>query len=187
MNPAHVVTPLEGLGRALPDAQITVHEGVFPRDRLAPLEPTGDVTLELRDEDGVLLKSEQRYVPHLVLLEGIPSGTRKATLRTRYRADRAGVHTFGVSGAGHFELRLGKRTESITNAADFNDPVELLMKPPQHRVERNLARDEEIDIELGLSVGEHPFTIFGIAHEPPRLTEDEEPPSPPPGRPTSRW
>ncbi|MBO2454927.1 glycoside hydrolase family 3 protein [Actinomadura barringtoniae] len=184
VNPDHVVTPVEGLRRALPDAETAVHSGVYPHERLAHLplalmsDPeTGEpgLRLDYQDEDAKLLDTENRRGTHFIFFEGLPKGTRRIVARAVVTADVAGVHTFAVAGVGPFDLRLGDHVESVTLSLDGDDPVEGMMRPPEHRVELSLEAGQSIPVEVGYTlVGGLFGGSFAIGHHGPHLPEDQE-------------
>lgn len=184
VNPERVVTPAEGLRRALgAGTELTVRAGVYPHERLAPLplalaiDPeTGEegVRLEFVDADGALLDSEHRKAAHFILLEGAPGGTAQIVVRARVTPAEDGVHTFAAAGAGEHELRVGGVTATVTLTLDHADPVEAMMRPPEHRVETRLAAGRPVPVEL-----RHTFdpgrsgAAFGIGYHEPHLAEDD--------------
>jgi beta-glucosidase len=186
VNPEHVVTPYEGLRRALgEDAVITVHTGVTPHARLAPLplaiaaDPeTGEpgTRVDYLDAAGTVLLSEHRRTAALLFLGGLPAGTRRITLRTLVTPAEDGVHTFAAAGTGRFDLRVGDGVaETLTLAPDGDDMVESLMRPPEHRVTIGLEAGRPVPVELVHSFDEPPFAVaFGLGHRAPHLPEDEE-------------
>lgn len=185
VNPRHVVTPEEGLRRALGDgARITVRPGAFPHERLAPLpldlatDPvSGDpgVRLEFLDAAGTVLRSERREAARFILFQDVPEETRVIVARTRVTPAEEGVHTFSVTGVGDHELRIGGTVAPVALARGDRDPVEAVMRPPEHRVEATLRAGEPVDVELRHALtGDGPFASFGIGHQAPRLSDDGE-------------
>ncbi|MDL4771711.1 glycoside hydrolase family 3 protein [Actinomadura xylanilytica] len=184
VTPAHVVTPEEGLRQALGDAEIIVRPGVHPHERLAPLplamatDPeTGEpgVRLEFLGADGAPLRSERRAGARFVLYQDVPDGTREIVARTRVTPAEDGAHTFAASGVGELLLTIGGNTTAITLAPGGGDLVEALMRPPEHRVEVDLAAGRAVPVELRLACApDRPALALGLGHWAPHLTEDEE-------------
>ena len=183
VNPEHVVTPVEGLRRALGDGtELIVRPGVHPHRRLAPLavsraaDPeTGErgVRLDFFDAGGALVESQHRKATDFVFLGGIPSGTARIVARAQVTPAEDGVHTFAVAGAGEFELRLGDVRTAVTLTPDGGDPVEALLRPPEHRVEVELKAGVTVPVELHYVHAAGRFgTAFGIGHREPHLPED---------------
>ncbi|MFI0356715.1 glycoside hydrolase family 3 C-terminal domain-containing protein [Actinomadura sp. 9N407] len=187
VDPAHVVTPYEGLRRALgEDAEITVHSGVYPHARLAPLplalmtDPeTGEPGARadfLDAAGGVLLTDHRRAARILSFTDDIPEGTRQVVIRTTVTPAASGLHTFAAAGIGEFELRVGPDIAQVrTLSADGGTMVESLMRPPEHRAEIDLPAGRAVPVELRHTLAEEPFAIaFGLGYQEPHLPEDEE-------------
>jgi beta-glucosidase len=186
VEPEHVVTPFEGLRRALGEAaEITVNAGVHPHTRLAPpplalmTDPaTGEpgAQADYLDANGRLLLSEHRRAATVNFLgEGAPEGTRQIVLRTEVTPDRDGVHTFAATGTGDFEFRVGDHAESLSLAPEGGDAVGALTKPPEHRVTVDLPAGRPVPVELRHTFKYHPLALkFGIGYWEPHPSEDEE-------------
>ncbi|MFD0691196.1 glycoside hydrolase family 3 protein [Actinomadura fibrosa] len=185
VNPEHVVSPVEGLRRALGDGtELTVRSGVYPHLRLAPLpialatDPeTGErgVRLDFLDANGSLLASEHREAAFFILLDGVPEGTAHLVVRAEMTPEEDGTHTFAVAGVGDFELRVADAREAVTLSLGGGDPVEAIMRPPEHRVEVELAAGRAVPVELRHTVTPGRFGLaLGIGYSAPRLPEDEE-------------
>ncbi|MEW2358198.1 glycoside hydrolase family 3 C-terminal domain-containing protein [Spirillospora sp. NPDC029432] len=175
VDPDHVVTPYEGLRRALgPDAEITVHAGVFPHERLAPLRAPARV--DYLDAAGAVLRSEERRTAHLLAFaESIPEGTAQITISATLTPAAGGVHTCAAAGTGDFELRVGDDVHRVTLDPVGGDMVEALMKPPEHRVRVELPAGRPVPVELRHTLPGEAFAVaFGIGHHEPRMSEDEE-------------
>jgi beta-glucosidase len=184
VNPEHVVTPVDGLRRALGDGtELIVRPGVYPHPRLAPLplalttEPeTGErgVRLDFFDAGGALIESQHRKAAHFVFLGGIPSGTARIVARTSMTPAEDGVHTFAIAGAGEYELRVAGTRTAVTLTPDHGDPVEALLRPPEHRVEVELRAGAPVPVELHYTPAPRSFgAAFGIGHHGPRPAEDD--------------
>ncbi|NKZ04850.1 beta-glucosidase [Actinomadura latina] len=184
VNPEHVVDPVEGLRRALGDGtELIIRPGVYPHRRLAPLplsiatDPeTGErgVRLDFLDPDGALVESEHRGAAAFVFLGGIPGGTARIVARAQVTPDEDGVHTFAIAGAGDFELRVGETVTAVTLTPEHGDPVEALLRPPEHRVEVELTAGAAIPVELHYAHARGRFgTSFGIGYHEPHPSEDD--------------
>ncbi|WP_227999181.1 beta-glucosidase family protein [Nocardia australiensis] len=109
--PESVISPIDGIRAALPDAVVTVHPGVPVQTGIHPLplaamtDPvTGEPGLRARflDTDGAELLSEHRRAAQLVYLGTAPSGAASIELSTSYRPgpdDPASIR-LGVAGIG---------------------------------------------------------------------------------------
>ncbi|XRQ03852.1 glycoside hydrolase family 3 C-terminal domain-containing protein [Actinomadura welshii] len=185
VNPEHVVSPVEGLRRALGGGtELTVHSGVFPHERLAPLplalatDPdTGErgVRLEFLDAEDAVIKSELRRAAHFVFLGGPPRGTARISVRAQVTPAEDGLHTFAVTGSGEYELSIGDTATAVTLTHAHGDPAEALMRPPEHRVEAELPAGRPVLVELHHTCAPGRFaTVFGIGYHAPRLPADAE-------------
>lgn len=185
VNPEHVVSPVDGLRRALgADTELTVRAGVYPHERLAalPLDMAADpetgepgVRLEFVDADGAIVDSEHRGAARFMFFEGVPEGTAQIVVRARVTPAADGVHTFAVAGVGEYEVRVADTTATVNLALDGGDPVEAMMRPPEHRVEVELAAGRAVPVELRRAYKAGSFlTAFGIGYHEPHLPEDEE-------------
>ncbi|WP_433238924.1 glycoside hydrolase family 3 protein [Actinomadura nitritigenes] len=185
VNPEHVVSPVDGLRRALgADTELTVRAGVYPHERLAalPLDMAADpetgepgVRLEFVDADGAIVDSEHREAARFMFFEGVPEGTAQIVVRARVTPAADGVHTFAVAGVGEYEVRVADTTATVNLALNGGDPVEAMMRPPEHRVEAELAAGRAVPVELRRAYKAGSFlTAFGIGYHEPHLPEDEE-------------
>lgn len=183
VNPSHIVTPVEGLRRVFGDG-FPVHSGVYPHDRLAPLpmdlatDPeTGErgVRLEFVDADGALLDSEHRTAAHFIYLDGLPKGTAQIVVRADVTLALSGIHTFAAAGVGAFELRVGQTSATATLSPDGLDPVEAIMRPPEHRVEVDLEAGQTVPVEMRHTLRPGAWgAAFSLGYWEPHLSEDEE-------------
>jgi len=191
VNPAHIVTPLEGLQRALGDsAEVSLHAGVFTNRLLPPLtldcahDPvsgTPGLRVEFFGPNGDLIAAEHRDAAKFVFMPGdgpgtLPSGTQAISVRTIFSAPTSGSHQFAIAGAGAFELRVGDRAEiAVVLALAGGDPIEAMMRPPEHRITVDLATGDTLELTLRhtLAAGV-PFATFGLGYQPPHPPEHVE-------------
>ncbi|NEA26486.1 glycoside hydrolase family 3 protein [Actinomadura bangladeshensis] len=184
VDPDYVVTPVEGLRRALGDGtELVVRPGVYPHRRLAPLplalttDPdSGErgVRLDFFGAGGALIESQHRRAAHFVFLGGIPRGTARIVARTLMTPAEDGVHTFAIAGAGEYELRVGETAAAVTLDPGRGDPVEALLRPPEHRIGVELKAGTAVPVELRYTHAPGRFgTAFGIGHHAPHLDEDD--------------
>ncbi|BCB88749.1 glycoside hydrolase family 3 protein [Phytohabitans suffuscus] len=115
--PDRVVTPLEGIRAAFPDAQVDYLPGPLVEDGLTVLAPhemtnpaTGGPGVHARflDADGARIHVEERRSSDLVWFGGDAPIERAATLEltTRYRPDVTGEIRFGVSTVGRVRIEV---------------------------------------------------------------------------------
>lgn len=185
--PEHIVTPLEGLRRALgDDAEITVHPGVFPHTTLPPLDEdtatdpvTGEpgVRLEHRKADGTVLSEERRapaahWFPILLADEAA-----ELVVRTRLTLRESGVHRLSVLGPGHITLHVpGQEPQTHEQLQDDEDIVSLALHPPTHTFVFAAVKGEtEIQVRFRPQRQlPYPVTLLGLGYDTPRGTDAEE-------------
>lgn len=156
VSPPHVVTPLEGIRKALPDAEVTYRRGVWQRRLLDPIpredvnDPEGSGTgfrVEYLDDQGEVLSGELRGTERLVWQVGdLPKKTAKIRLRGELRTE-VGDHAFGVSGTGHFRVDFGGRevlNSDVARAREVDDPLADMVEPPEQRCSVLLV-DSDLD------------------------------------------
>lgn len=144
VSPPHVVTPLDGLRAALPDAEVVYRRGVRHRrllDLIAPEEafdPDGEgtgVRVDFLDGDGAVLGSELRGTDRLLWSSGLPHGAARVRLRVHLRAE-VGEHVFGVNGTGHFRAEIAGRDvleADVARTEEITDPMGDMLEPPEQR------------------------------------------------------
>ncbi|NBE98253.1 glycosyl hydrolase [Nonomuraea sp. KC401] len=155
VTPPYVVSPLDGLRAALPDAEITWSLGAVTQEGLAPL-PIGRLTDPVSGEPGVRarfldsggreLLSENRRSSDLARLGGSrPAGTSSVEVTTRYQVREPGIARLGVAGAGLATLAVdGQRVlerELVHEGEDFGGG---LVSPPHASVTVRLAAGEVV-------------------------------------------
>jgi beta-glucosidase len=138
--PAAVVSPLEGIRRRWPNAEITWNLGAVARKGLAPLEPgtfvapDGSPGLEVRylDSDGRELGREIRQTSWLVWFDGVSVATSAATVELAFRFLRGDASRLGIGGLADFEVLMDGESiatgELRTKPGD--DPATAVLNPP---------------------------------------------------------
>ncbi|RRO19433.1 glycoside hydrolase family 3 protein [Saccharopolyspora rhizosphaerae] len=145
VSPPHVVTPLEGLRAALPNAEVRYQRGVRHRRLLDPIprelleDPQGEGTglrVEYLDAHGEVLDTELRGTERLIWQRGaMPEGTRKLRLGGNLPVE-VGEHVFGVSGTGHFRVEVCGREVldgDVKSEGAVDDPLGDVLAPPEQR------------------------------------------------------
>ncbi|MDI2032913.1 glycoside hydrolase family 3 C-terminal domain-containing protein [Saccharopolyspora sp. TS4A08] len=156
VSPPHVVTPLEGLRKALPNAEIQHRRGVRHRRLLDPipreeiLDPQGEgsgLRVEYLGENDEVLSSELRGAERLIWqLGAMPEGTRKLRMSGSLSLE-LGEHVFGVNGTGHFRVEISGREVLTTDVAaegEADDPLGDMLAPPEQRFNVVLV-DSDVD------------------------------------------
>ncbi|WP_037494821.1 beta-glucosidase [Solirubrobacter soli] len=171
--PRYTVSPVEGI-RAAVRGEITHAPGVRTTTRL----PIADITsadVRYLDADGTVILAENREIGELTWLGTLDPRVEAIELRTTLRAERAGEHLVGPSGAGHYQLSL--RGELVFDGElslpEGADVAEALFAPPQHGVPVTLAAGETLDVVLR-RIGVAPLTTLALAFQPPFDDEDAE-------------
>jgi beta-glucosidase len=152
--PPYTVSPLEGLRAAF--ANVLHAVGVRATTRVAPLGAellAAPAEVRFLGADGAVLGSEQRetgafnwmssYTDALPIVD-----VAAVECHARLRADETGEHRIGCSGVGRFRLELDGR-EAFDGQLELPpgaDPVEGIMRPPQHVVPVTLAAGQELDV-----------------------------------------
>jgi beta-glucosidase len=158
--PEKVVTPLDGLRAALPDATISysvgavVQEGIaeLPLDRITN-PATGEPGARVRflDASGVSIFEEDRRATALVWFGGDAPIARAATLEftTRYTPDATGEVLLGFAGAGNGRVivngELLHEENVITAGTDLGA---AFLSPPSSSVAVPVVEGEPIDVTV---------------------------------------
>lgn len=182
VNAPHVITPLDGIRNALPNAEVTYRRGVWHRRLLDPIQredvedPEGEGTgfrVEYLDAQDRVVGSELRGTERLVWQnDGLPEGTAKIRLRGQLRTE-VGDHAFGVSGTGRFRVDFGGRQvldSDVTREHDVDDPLADLVEPPEERCSVLLVDSDLKRGRIGVSVEFTPkdlhaeLIVLGVGH-----------------------
>jgi beta-glucosidase len=155
--PEHIVSPLEGLTSALPDA-VKVSYAVGSDPRTSKLSPAAEpqwsgLTATFRDQDRAV-----RY--HTALATGagrwmdLPDGVDAGTLASveitgTLTAEVAGVHQLGIRGIGHFTLAAGGRVLFDGPVeTDSDDLAVAFLAPPEQRIPVTLEAGDVLAVSL---------------------------------------
>ncbi|MFE4366899.1 glycoside hydrolase family 3 protein [Streptomyces sp. NPDC056835] len=184
--PDHVVSPLDGLGAALPDGSLSYSIGADPNDELAPTGAGFELTALCRAADGRILGTST--VPGgRVQWAGsdLPDGVTHEELHTveltgTFTPRESGEHTFGTRGCGGFVLSVGgdvlfDGTEELGAASD---PFEAFFGRPVERARAELTEGERVTVSLLHTVHKIPdapikAVAFSLLHLGPRHDPDE--------------
>jgi beta-glucosidase len=135
VSPPHVISPLEGLGRALSGVDVEYAIGADPRPFLpAARGPQWSSTkLEINSREFPLDGTAVRWIGSLP--GGIdPEDVEGLRLSTTFTPDESGEHTFAVSGFGNFRFTVG---DDVIYEGSLHRPGatrgELLLNPREHR------------------------------------------------------
>ncbi|TWF93543.1 glycoside hydrolase family 3 protein [Saccharopolyspora dendranthemae] len=193
VSPPHVVTPLEGIRNALPNAEVQYQRGVRHRRLLDPvprenlLDPQGEgngVRVEYLGEKGDVLGTELRGTERLTWqLGAMPEGTKKLRMSGNLSAE-IGEHVLGVNGTGHFRVEVADRevlAADVKSSSEVDDPLADMLAPPEQRFNVVLV-DSDVD-ESGrvrLAIEFTPLKVdadlicVGFGHRPERWDDATE-------------
>jgi beta-glucosidase len=178
VEPDHVVSPLDGVRAALPEARVTWHLGAEAQHGIAPL-PLADLTdpvdgrpgvhAVFRDADGTVILDEHRRTADLARLGGTRLGaTTSIELTARYLPRESGVVRLGIAGGGRATLSVDGVTvldeELVHTGQEFGGglvappsasaPVELTAGVPVALIARlDLPPREKPDAGVTMTVG----------------------------------
>ena len=169
VTPPHVISPLEGLGRALSGVDVAYAVGADPRPFLPPLPAAATVTLL---GAGHTFTTEQAAVRWIGDLPGgiDPEAVTGLEMRVAFTPEVAGEHTFAVSGFGTFELSVGHRTFEV---GTLHEPealrAELLLSPREVRASVELEAGEPVEVVLRQTIerGMAHTVASTLGHRPP--------------------
>ncbi len=151
--PAAVVSPLDGIRAAYPDAEVTWSLGAVAQQGVAGLDPdtienpvTGEPGARVRmlDADGVEVFAEDRFSTELVYVGGDAPILDVATLEvtTRWTPSTSGRVRLGCAMAGRARIHLdGEEVGDVTVPVPSGDPGGAILGPPSASV--------VVDVEAG--------------------------------------
>ena len=184
--PDHIVSPLDGLTRALPEGALTYSLGADPNDELADADKGFELTAVCRAADGRVLGTST--IPGgRVQWAGadLPEGVTHEALHTveltgRFTPRESGEHAFGTRGLGGFALTIGGDAvfEGTQEPGLASDPFEAFFGGPVERARVELTEGEEVEISLLHTVHKIPdapikAVAFSLLHLGPRHDPDE--------------
>jgi beta-glucosidase len=174
VTPPHVVSPLDGLVRALSGVDVEYAVGADPRPFLPALpEPARVELLGAGHEFGVD-SAAVRWIGDLP--GGVdPAAVTGLELRTTFTPEAAGEHTFAVSGFGTFDLWVGGEHRHVgTLHPPGATRADLLLTPREHRTVVPLPAGEPVPVVLRqtLQPGMAHTVSATLGHRPPGGTDD---------------
>jgi len=188
VHPDHVVSPLDGLRRALGDGVDVVHaEGTRIRHGLDPLpldhlrDPvSGKPGLRVRylGPDGAVLGDEQRFTARLGWL-GEPVLERASAIEVEalLHLDGAGRYRLGVAGVGPFRLEADGAVLVDEDIAPEpgSDPFAAFLDPPWRSGEVELQPGHEVALRVHHEVRrDMPLASLTLGIEPRGLSPEDE-------------
>ncbi|BCJ51536.1 beta-glucosidase [Actinoplanes sp. NBRC 14428] len=174
VTPPHVISPLEGLTRALPGVDVAHAVGADPRPFLPALGEPASVTLLGADYAFEVPTATVRWIGDLP--GGIaPADVTGIELRTTFTPERGGEHTFAVSGFGTFDLSVGGESRY---AGTLHPPgtgrADLLLSPKEQRTAVELAAGVPVEVVLRqtLQPGMGHTVSATLGHQGPGVSPD---------------
>ncbi|UQU63534.1 glycoside hydrolase family 3 C-terminal domain-containing protein [Couchioplanes caeruleus] len=174
VTPPHVISPLEGLTRALPGVDVAHAVGADPRPFLPALPQETAVTLLGADHAFTVPLAAVRWIGDL------PGGIAPETvtgleLRTTFTPQQDGEHTFAVSGFGTFELIVGEESlYSGTLHPPGTGRADLLLSPKEQRAGVTLAAGVPVEVTLRQTIkpGMAHTVSATLGHQAPGVSAD---------------
>ncbi|NEE03530.1 beta-glucosidase family protein [Phytoactinopolyspora halotolerans] len=171
--PERTVSPLDGIRRAFPDAELTYALGAVVQEGVAalPLEHltnpiTGEPGLRARflDAVGGEISAEDRRSAALVWFGGTAPIDESARLElsTWYTPETTGTIRLGFAAVGVARIVVDGRTVLDTAVEpDTDDLASLLLAPPSATAAVNVTEGVPIDIRVEYELGFRPARLAG--------------------------
>ncbi|GAA2560394.1 glycoside hydrolase family 3 C-terminal domain-containing protein [Winogradskya consettensis] len=148
VTPPHVISPFEGLSRALPGVDVVHAVGADPRPFLPALPQPTEVTLLGAGHRFEVPAAAVRWIGDLPGAIA-PAEVTGLELRTMFTPSESGEHTFAVSGFGSFELVVdGHNLYVGTLHPPGTGRADLLLSPREHRAIVELASGVPVEVVL---------------------------------------
>ncbi|MDT4993526.1 MAG: beta-glucosidase [Actinoplanes sp.] len=202
VTPPHVISPLEGLSRALSGVDVAYAVGADPRPFLPAAQgpqwtrmtvslgdhplgdhpqgdhPQGDHPLgdhPLGDHRFAVPQAAVRWIGDLPgALD--PAQVTGLEIRATFTPEQDGEHTFAVSGFGTFDLRVGDRQLYVGALHPAGTGrADLLLAPREHRATMRLPAGVPVEVVLTQSIaaGLAHTVSATLGHRPPGPDEDQ--------------
>ncbi|MCB5180932.1 beta-glucosidase [Streptomyces antimicrobicus] len=184
--PERVVSPLDGLGAALPPGALTYAVGAEPSDELAAADQGFVLRAVCRDAAGTVLGTGTLPSGQVQWIgDDLPAGVTYEALASievtgTFTPRESGAHAFGTRGLGAFALTVGGEPlwEGVQEMGDEADPFEAFFGAPCERGRTTLTAGEPVEVSLRYQVGdlsELPLKaiMFSLLHLGPRRPADE--------------
>ncbi|WP_116952212.1 glycoside hydrolase family 3 protein [Jiangella endophytica] len=173
VEPERVVSPLDGLRAALPDADVRWTLGAVVQPGVEPLALSGltdpvsgepGIRLVCRAADGSVVLDENRRTANLARLGAARLGaTTTLEISTRYVPAAGGTTRLGVAGAGTVELSVGGAVVLATTLV--HDGEEFgggLVAPPSATVPVELTAGAPVDLRVTVVLPERKNADSGV-------------------------
>ncbi|MEU8839723.1 glycoside hydrolase family 3 C-terminal domain-containing protein [Streptomyces roseus] len=184
--PERIVSPLDGLGAALPDGALTFRVGADPCDELAPADQGFELRAICRDASGAVLGEGGLPSGQVQWIgEDLPAGASYETMASievsgTFVPRESGEHAFGTRGLGAFALAVGGETlwDGVQSMGGEADPFEAFFGAPSERCRIALTEGEPVEVSLTYQVPDTSSLpmraiMFSLLHLGPRRDADE--------------
>jgi len=186
--PEHVVSPLDGLRKAVPPGtDLAFAIGADPRTTLPPATDNFRLRATAKAADGTRLAEFPLREAKINWIGELPEGLDIATLASveiegTYLPERSGTHTFAVTGPGDLRLDVaGQTLFDGVNLPEGGDVFTSIMQVIEQRREVELTAGELVDVSLTYWIpsemaefarGTFAWVTFALGHRGPVLDPD---------------
>ncbi len=186
--PPHVVSPLDGLRKALPkDCHLTYAVGADPRTTLPAATDNFRLHAIARSGDGKELATFPLQKARIDWIGELPAELDLATLSSveiigTFLPEVTGTHTFGFTGAGDLKLRVGEQVLfDGVNLPDGGDVFTSILQVHEQRRQIELTASEPVEVSLTYWIpsemaefaqGSFAWVSFALGHTGPVLDPD---------------
>lgn len=184
--PERIVSPLEGLGAALPDGALTFTLGADPSDELTPADKGFELRAICRDASGAVLGEGSLPTGQVQWIgDDLPAGASYETMASievtgTFVPRESGEHAFGTRGLGAFALSVGGERvwDGVQAMGDESDPFEAFFGAPSERARITLAEGRAVEVSLTYQVPDVTALplkaiMFSFLHLGPQRSADE--------------
>ncbi|NBH11014.1 glycoside hydrolase family 3 C-terminal domain-containing protein [Amycolatopsis sp. SID8362] len=181
--PAHIVSPLDGLRKAVPPGtDLAFATGADPRTTLPPATDNFRLRAIAKAADGTRLAEFPLREAKIDWIGELPAGLDLNTLASveiegTYLPERTGTHTFAVTGPGDLRLTVAGRTLfDGVNLPPGGDIFTSIMQVNEQRREVELTAGELVDVSLTYWIpsemaefarGSFAWVTFALGHRGP--------------------
>jgi beta-glucosidase len=150
--PPHVISPVEGLSRALSGVDVVHAVGADPRPFLPALAQPATIELLGAGHTFEVDTAAVRWIGDLPA--GLdPAAVTGLEMRISFTPEQDGEHTFAVSGFGTFDLRVGTHQLYVgTLHPPGATRADLLLSPREHRAITTLTAGRPVEVVLRQSI-----------------------------------
>ncbi|WP_410669878.1 beta-glucosidase H [Amycolatopsis sp. cmx-4-68] len=186
--PEHVVSPLDGLRKAVPPGtELTFATGADPRTTLPPATENFRLRATAQAADGTRLAEFRLREAKIDWIGELPAGLDLTALASveidgTFLPEQTGTHTFGVTGPGDLRLTVaGQVLFDGVNLPEGGDVFTSIMQVNEQRREIELTAGEPVEVSLTYWIpsemaefarGTFAWVTFALGHRGPVLDPD---------------